>query len=255
MKLRNAIFYVKDIEKSKDFYKSIGFEVEKDFGKFISFKGNSLGGSLAIAIADGPEKLPGKQVASFIVEGIDDLYAEISKRDSIEIVQKLTTVNYGKVFFFRDIDGNKIEYVQETNKSNYISVKVSVIVILMEKNQVFLFKRKNTGWADGDYTVPSGHVDIGETSLEAAIREAKEETGAEISANNLEMIHSDFISGEIVNFTFIAKDWIGEPKVIEEDKAEDGEWFDLDNLPDNIAGHGKTILENIRNNVIYHEIK
>jgi catechol 2,3-dioxygenase-like lactoylglutathione lyase family enzyme len=74
MRLRNAIFYVADIEKSKKFYESIGFEVDKDFGRFVSFRGETKAeGTLAIALADKPDKSPGKQVASFLVTNIDDL--------------------------------------------------------------------------------------------------------------------------------------------------------------------------------------
>lgn len=151
---------------------------------------------------------------------------------------------------------NAVLYVKDIEKSKeHAQVKVSVIVILMRINQVYLFRRKDTGWADGDYTVPSGHVDEGETPIEAAIREANEEVGVKIKKEDLKLVHSDYIKGQVINFTFIADKWEGEANVMEADKAEDGEWFSIDDLPENIAGHGSTILKNINKNIIYHEIK
>lgn len=135
-----------------------------------------------------------------------------------------------------------------------LKVKVSVIVLLIKDNLIFMFKRKNTGWEDGKYNPPTGHVDQGELPTQTAVRELKEETGIDINSDDLKLTHVDFIKDSIVNFTFIAKNWSGEPKISEVDKAEDGRWFKLDDLPQNIAGHGRQILENLNKNEIYLEI-
>jgi len=113
MKLQNAIFYVKNIEKSKDFYQSIGFEVAKDFGKFVSFKDQGRQARLAINLADKPEKVPGNQAASFIVQDIEEHYSKINKIHSNKIIREIKVTDYGKVFFIKDVDGNKIEFVEE----------------------------------------------------------------------------------------------------------------------------------------------
>lgn len=50
------------------------------------------------------------------------------------------------------------------------------VIILNEENQVLLQKRSDVGlWG-----IPSGHIEIGETVSEAAIREIKEETNLDI---------------------------------------------------------------------------
>jgi mutator protein MutT len=139
-------------------------------------------------------------------------------------------------------------------KIDKLQIKVSVIIILKRENTIFMFKRKNTGWEDGKYTVPSGHVDVGETPTQAAIRETKEEVGVDIDAINLKLVHIDFIKDSMIDFAFIVENWTGEAKVIETDKAEDGEWFEVDHLPQNIAGHGKQILENLARGEFYIEI-
>ena len=46
---------------------------------------------------------------------------------------------------------------------------------------VLLSRRYQTGWHDGEYSVPAGHVEAGETVTQAALREAREEVGLELS--------------------------------------------------------------------------
>ena len=43
------------------------------------------------------------------------------------------------------------------------------------KEDVLLALRKNTGYNDGEYELPGGHVDAGEDIINAMIREAKED--------------------------------------------------------------------------------
>lgn len=252
--LDSAVIYTHNVTDSVAFYKNeLGLKLDFQDGERFAQFGFPSGKKLSIKKRSNELEHPGKQAFFLRVDSIEHLYDSFKVKNT-KILKELKEETWAKNFSVLDPDGNKIQFVQRL-EPQYLSIKVSVIVILMRGKQVFLFKRKNTGWADGDYTVPSGHVDFGETPIESAIREAKEEAGVQIKKTDLEMIHSDFISGEVINFTFIAKNWTGEPKVMEEDKAKDGEWFDLDNLPTNIAGHGKTILENLKNNVIYHEIK
>ena len=65
------------------------------------------------------------------------------------------------------------------NKTRH-QVRVAVYLFLIDRNKLFLIKRYNTGWKDGDYTLPSGHLEPNETIQSAMIREAKEEVGITI---------------------------------------------------------------------------
>lgn len=111
MKLRNVIFYVRDIDKSKDFYKRLGFEITQDFGKFVSYNTGVENLYFSIMEPDGPKKVPGNQVCTFWIEDIKDFYKKI-KKVSVEIDTKLYEAPFGETFAIRDIDGNKIEFVQ-----------------------------------------------------------------------------------------------------------------------------------------------
>ncbi len=111
MKLRNAILYTNDIHVSKNFYLELGFEIQEDFGKFISFKTDDDGVTFAINLADEPTKVPGKQTIIFTVSNIREHFKLIQEM-RITIHKELYKAPFGWTFSFRDPDGNKIEYVE-----------------------------------------------------------------------------------------------------------------------------------------------
>jgi len=65
---------------------------------------------------------------------------------------------------------------------------VTVHLLFFRDDQILVLRRFNTGYADGQYSVPAGHLDGGETVMEAAAREAEEEVGVKL--DQLEMVFS-----------------------------------------------------------------
>ena len=53
----------------------------------------------------------------------------------------------------------------------------SVYLVLIKNNKILLLRRFNTGFMDGYYSLPAGHVESNETLTSAMVREAKEEIG------------------------------------------------------------------------------
>jgi 8-oxo-dGTP diphosphatase len=64
------------------------------------------------------------------------------------------------------------------------SPMVGVGAIIINDNRVVLIKRAKPPLA-GEWSIPGGMLEIGETVREAAIREAKEETGLEVEPGEL----------------------------------------------------------------------
>ena len=105
---------------------------------------------------------------------------------------------------------------------------------------IVLIKRKNPpeGWA-----IPGGFLDYGERVEECAVREAKEETGLDVSLVNLLGIYSDPARDprhHTITAVYIAEA-VGIP--IADDDAADAGIFTKDNLPDKIAFDHADILE------------
>lgn len=121
-------------------------------------------------------------------------------------------------------------------------------IAVVRDNKVFLLLRQNTGYRDGYWNMPAGHIEADEFPEQAAVREAREEVGVEIAANDLEfgVTNFRFARGSrprtYADFLFIARKFIGEPRNLEGDKASEGAWFDLDNLPENIVATQRQML-------------
>jgi len=109
-------------------------------------------------------------------------------------------------------------------------------IFLIRDSTILLVRRCNTGYEDGNYGVPSGHMEEHETLAEGMAREIREEIGLEIPTKYLEMVHVMHRQqqDERIDFFFTAKQWQGEPENKEPEKCDDLRWFPLDALPDNI---------------------
>lgn len=132
----------------------------------------------------------------------------------------------------------------------------AVHLILLKEGKVLLSRRFNTGYEDGNYSVPAGHIDQGERAKTAMIREMKEEIGIDIAENNLKAIHVMHRMGndqERIDFFMATNIWDSEPRICETDKCDELAWYDLKNLPENIIPYVKSALEHISRNEFYSE--
>ena len=80
-------------------------------------------------------------------------------------------------------------------------------VIIFEKDKLVLIKRKNPPF-QGEYALPGGFVDVGETVEEACIREAKEETSINIKIKKLIGVYSEPSRdprGHVVTIAFLCE--------------------------------------------------
>ena len=118
--------------------------------------------------------------------------------------------------------------------------------------EILLALRKNTGYNDGEYELPGGHVDAGEDIINAMIREAKEELNIELERENLKIEHIlHHYKGNRLKFVISADRYYGELKIGEPDKCEKLEWFDINQLPENMDKKAKKVLKKIKNGVFY----
>jgi mutator protein MutT len=136
-------------------------------------------------------------------------------------------------------------------------IPVAVFGILQRNDQVLLGRRFQTGHEDGNYGLPSGHIDGDESLSQALIRELKEEIGVKVNANDLEfrlLSHRNGSDKEYIDVFFRVKNWNGEPRIMEPDKCDDLSWFDISHLPDNTIDYIRQVLEAIAAGQTFREI-
>ena len=76
--------------------------------------------------------------------------------------------------------------------------KGSAVVIFDENGRVLILLRpKNMKWSPGKWALPGGHIEEGESALDAAVREVREETTLSIS--NPKQFHTSD-NGEVAYF-------------------------------------------------------
>jgi 8-oxo-dGTP diphosphatase len=140
---------------------------------------------------------------------------------------------------------------------NRFTLPAAVFLILLKDGKVLLMRRANTGWHDGNFDLVAGHIDGKESLKTALAREAHEEMGISILADDAifaHLIHGLFEDGkEYFNIFFTVTTWSGEPKIMEPDKCDTIEWFDLDNLPLNLTESTKRGLEALKTSESYSD--
>jgi 8-oxo-dGTP diphosphatase len=117
---------------------------------------------------------------------------------------------------------------------------VDVLLILTDGDHVLLGLRDGTGYADGQWNLPSGKLETGEDALSAVIREAHEEIGLQLTADALRMtaaVHHRNTAGLArVGLVFTAAHdpaRYGQPVNAEPHKCATIGWFPTDLLPTN----------------------
>ncbi len=133
----------------------------------------------------------------------------------------------------------------------------AALLLLFKGDKILLQRRAKTGYADGWYSVVSGHIDGNEKLSEAMIREAREEAGIEIDPKDLKVTHIDHrISKdkrEYIDVFFSCSKWKGEPKIIETEKHDDLSWFLPDSMPEKVLPFVINAIKNSKDNIFFSE--
>ena len=129
----------------------------------------------------------------------------------------------------------------------------AVYVYLRRDDQVLLQLRAGTGYRDGYWAGAAGHVEPGESVLDAAVREVREEVGVDVDSGDLvpvTTVHRGEPGGpaleQRVDVFFQARRWSGTPEIREPAKAAELGWFPLDALPEPVVPHELVVLEALR---------
>ncbi len=131
-------------------------------------------------------------------------------------------------------------------------------VVFRRGDEVLLQLRRHTGYMDEHWAMAAaGHVEAGESVVEAAMREAHEELGVRVQPADLRGLtgmHRTHRNGrpidERVDWFFECRLWTGDPALQEREKAADLRWFALDALPDPVVPHELQVLIGLRDGTL-----
>lgn len=134
----------------------------------------------------------------------------------------------------------------------------AVYLFLRRDDEILLLKRSNSGYQDGNYSVPAGHLDGGELAKAAIVREAKEEINIFVKEKDLKFVHlSHRLNGspenERIDIFFECRKWTGQVKNNEPSKCSELKWCKITYLPSNMIPHVRIVLNKYLESDYYSE--
>ena len=124
------------------------------------------------------------------------------------------------------------------------------LILLSPAGEVLFGQRHNTGYEDGAWHVPSGHLEAGESVVTALVREASEEIGVVIDERDVEFAHimHNSSGGGRAAFFFTVRRWSGVPENREPGKCAALRWFPPAALPGHMIGYCRAALADVAAN-------
>lgn len=133
--------------------------------------------------------------------------------------------------------------------SERFKAAVAVYALLRRNDRVLLLRRANSGFHDGELSLPAGHVDRGENALRAVVREVGEELLVSVNPEDCALSLTGHSGPEnpgddaYVDLFFTVDRWSGEPMVGEPDKITELVWASVRNLPMDVVPYVAEAVE------------
>lgn len=133
-------------------------------------------------------------------------------------------------------------------------VRAAVYILMEKDSRILLIRRHNTGYRDGEYTLPAGHVEANETFIQTCIREIKEEVCVEVLSQDLKLVHvmQRHEKGvDVIDYYFCVKSWKGEPKIGEPHKADDIKWVSRNEIKSHAIHFVSKAVEHAAESILF----
>lgn len=124
--------------------------------------------------------------------------------------------------------------------------RVGVGIVVINDGKILLGKRKGAH-GSGEWSFAGGHLEFGETVEECALRELAEETGLKALSVHMGPWVNDIIEENkhyVTLFVFIDQ-FEGDLQLLEPDKCEGWEWFDINSFPSPLFTPIRSLIKKI----------
>ena len=111
---------------------------------------------------------------------------------------------------------------------------VIVHTVLWRNGRLWLLRRARTGFLDGWWALPGGHLESGEDIVDCARRECREEAGVELARDAVQpfaVLPYRGSGGQGVDFIMSCDQFGGDPHLAEPHKFDAVCWSDPKSLP------------------------
>lgn len=123
-------------------------------------------------------------------------------------------------------------------------IKIGCEIFILKDNTILLGKRKNC-YGEGTWALPGGHLEYGESIIECAKRELKEELGIDgLELKIISMVENIDERGHYVHISFLLEHFAGQISCMEPELCYEWKFFDIDKLPHDIFKPHQKILKN-----------
>ena len=153
----------------------------------------------------------------------------------------------------KGIETKRIDHFYSSSSPQPNSIKPAVAVCLTRDHKILLIKRKDSG----KWTLPGGTHEFGESLIDTALRETKEEVGFEIEVTRLIGTYTDpnvlveYNDGEVrQEFTFVYQGEIKSGNLKIDEESTDAKWIDIESVLEyELANSQRRRLEDIIENL------
>lgn len=136
-----------------------------------------------------------------------------------------------------------------------LKLKVAVYLLLIKDDKILLLRRCNTGWQDGNYSLPAGHLDPNETIAEGLSREVEEEIGLLLKPEDLKLVHTMHRMSQYIDFFFVSEYKGIEPENKEPEKCDELRWVSFKELPENIVPSVRSAINDYLKGITFSEFQ
>ena len=137
-------------------------------------------------------------------------------------------------------------------------VKVGLGLLVVKDGQILLGKRKGSHGA-GEYSGPGGHLEPLERLEDSLLREVAEEVGPAFKVKNLRFLCvsniTNYAPKHYVDIGMTAVWEAGEPQVMEPDKQEGWDWYDMESPPSPLMPNVALYIQAYKTGKVYFDAK